>query len=1432
MADAKRIRGSLVVDDTISLGGDFNLGKSTTAGASRNFQAVGSASNISIVVTPKGTGTFKVPVGYESNIASDQDIVNRAYVNGKIAGKNVSATLTGAGAGQDGYSIVWDNGSNNFTLAPGGSALTFTDGLTNSSGTVRLGGNIDEATTNVTQTAAGIIRIRAQFGSNEAGLQVTAVGSNNNTVALYATGGTLSLTATEAIMTAPGTGALKYAADYSASFVTRTLPDVGWVNTHLAGKAVNSNMTGAGGPEDTYVVEWHNAGSDFRLAPRTTFALTNGSGTTAAGTAVNLGGTLTGNVNIITAANTFEIKTSSGYGIRLGTITYTIAGDSQTPRWGAFDLNHAGTVTPSNFNWSFGEQDGGHNSMTRFYATAKEIELRIDKYTVDSVGRGLVLVSDATDSGANDEWFRFDPIQGVMNFTLYPVDGHNSTIQTTYLQYSDDYYPYFGVNARWIPDMGAVTQYIIDNGYSNSIFSGATSIDDGFEGLVPAPLAGEEDYFLKGDGTWAPISGGGASYTFSNGITNSSGTVRWGGSLTQDVAIDGNFQVRMGSTTPISSFYVIATGTSGVVNIVGDTLVTIGFHDGSNDIEFSGVQTILTTTGFILTGSSTVASFTDSRATKAGLQYAADYSGSYTSRSLVDQGYVLGTKTFTGKQTFTPGATVAGLNVGATTANPSTPVNGDLYYNSTANELRARINGAWVALGASSTGLTDGDKTDITVASSGTVWTIDNDVVTYAKMQNVSATSRFIGRITSGAGDPEELTGTQATTLLDAFTSSLKGLAPASGGGTANFLRADATWAVPQAYDRIQEDGTNLTQRRTLNFVGTAITASDDGSSKTNVTVNTTLQALADFNSNGLMVQTAGSTFTSRQIQGASGHITVTNGDGVSGDPVIDVGANVPLITQANGYTAGMKQTVTHNATNAGFNIGEFAGAPSSFVNGDMWHDSTALDIYARIDSRSISLTRTPMGTDVTATTYTFSENDRNKVIRFTNASGCTATVPTGLSLYWSCIAYRASGAGTLTFASSGTLESAGTTLDVQKTSAVIYHRGSNIHVVWGAVGGGAVSGSGTAGYVAYWGGSTSLTGEAAFAYNESTNILTVSYLASSGFEGSFGYGHQGSGSGNETYNLSYLGATSGSVGLTIAPKGRNSSAFVEFAGPSWTSTLKIYQTSSPDGRINFFHDTTVETLSTAEFRIVGGGGNSSVNTGFGLKLEGGTAYATSGNGAGGDVTLISGARRSAGSGLDGNIVLDALTGWTQIKSSTMKVGDTDLSSFLIIGLDGNSSVNDGMDIAINAGYAYTTSGNGNGGDVTINSGQRRTSGSGVDGNITFNALGGTVSVTHSTSESFKINGLIDSILLSGTSLTLSATHRGKIIYCTSGSAVTITVPSGLVLGFNCTIQQDGAGTVTLSASGTTLHGKVATTAQYDGISVVYYKTSETYWCI
>jgi hypothetical protein len=65
-------------------------------------------------------------------------------------------------------------------------------------------------------------------------------------------------------------------------------------------------------------------------------------------------------------------------------------------------------------------------------------------------------------------------------------------------------------------------------------------------------------------------------------------------------------------------------------------------------------------------------------------------------------------------------------------------------------------------------GISDGDKGDITVSSSGATWTIDADAVTYAKIQDVSATDRLLGRSTAGAGVVEEITCTAfARSILD-----------------------------------------------------------------------------------------------------------------------------------------------------------------------------------------------------------------------------------------------------------------------------------------------------------------------------------------------------------------------------------------------------------------------------------------------------------------------------------------------------------------------------------------------------------------------------------------------------------------------------------------------------------------------------------------
>lgn len=59
------------------------------------------------------------------------------------------------------------------------------------------------------------------------------------------------------------------------------------------------------------------------------------------------------------------------------------------------------------------------------------------------------------------------------------------------------------------------------------------------------------------------------------------------------------------------------------------------------------------------------------------------------------------------------------------------------------------------------------------------------------------AGSTVVGNATGSPSAPTALTQTQLTALINSFSSSLSGAVPASGGGTANFMRADGSWAVP-----------------------------------------------------------------------------------------------------------------------------------------------------------------------------------------------------------------------------------------------------------------------------------------------------------------------------------------------------------------------------------------------------------------------------------------------------------------------------------------------------------------------------------------------------------------------------------------------------------------------------------------------------------
>ena len=77
----------------------------------------------------------------------------------------------------------------------------------------------------------------------------------------------------------------------------------------------------------------------------------------------------------------------------------------------------------------------------------------------------------------------------------------------------------------------------------------------------------------------------------------------------------------------------------------------------------------------------------------------------------------------------------------------------------------------------------------------------------------------------------------------------------------------------------------------------------------------------------------------------------------------------------------------------------------------------------------------------------------------------------------------------------------------------------------------------------------------------------------------------------------------------------------------------------------------------------------------------------------------------------------------------------------------------------------------------------------------------------------------------------LSSADATTLIVFTSTGATTVTVPAGLGQGFNCMIVQNGAGKVTLSASGVTInsYGSALGTAGQYAAATLFATSADTF---
>jgi hypothetical protein len=248
------------------------------------------------------------------------------------------------------------------------------------------------------------------------------------------------------------------------------------------------------------------------------------------------------------------------------------------------------------------------------------------------------------------------------------------------------------------------------------------------------------------------------------------------------------------------------------------------------------------------------------------------------------------------------------------------------------------------------------------------------------------------------------------TALLDAFTSGAKGLAPASGGGTSNFLRADGTWAAPGGGSGSPGGAnTNIQFNNSGAFGGSADLTWDDTLKLMDVQGGLTVSSLAILdgaNSAGFDTS-ALTTSQTLAIPDASGTIALTS-DIPTADVTGPAGATDLAIARYDGATGKLLKDSGVLISDAGevqLAAGGTSDAPLKFqtgtnltnpVAGAFEYDGEAFYSTTQADNRGLipSIYFIRQDADRTLTNSTANQKIFNSV---TNGA---LTLPTGTYLY------------------------------------------------------------------------------------------------------------------------------------------------------------------------------------------------------------------------------------------------------------------------------------------------------------------------------------------------------------------------------------------------------------------------------------------------
>lgn len=170
---------------------------------------------------------------------------------------------------------------------------------------------------------------------------------------------------------------------------------------------------------------------------------------------------------------------------------------------------------------------------------------------------------------------------------------------------------------------------------------------------------------------------------------------------------------------------------------------------------------------------------------------------------------------------------------------------------------------------------------------------------------------------------------------------------------------------------------------------------------------DTTLNALASYNTNGILTQTGADTFVGRSLQGTTDRITLTNGNGVLGNPTVDISSN--YVGQSSITTLGTITTGVWNGTAIGdsyissastWNLKQ-AGIQFQDEGSNLGTSNTVTGINFTGNGISASRTGNIITVDVGATSgvtnLTYTPSASNGIV--VSDTGSDATIPAATTL-------------------------------------------------------------------------------------------------------------------------------------------------------------------------------------------------------------------------------------------------------------------------------------------------------------------------------------------------------------------------------------------------------------------------------------------------